>query len=142
LAAVASALRQTHDYIARARTGLREEHLWRRLHPVVPSIGNLLLHLTGTEHQWIGDKIGRLPLKRDRDHEFSADGATGPALPDLIAAMDRVWSQSAEILGGLSEEAVTDEVLFNVHYTENHLAYHVGQMVMLRKLMESDFTLY
>jgi len=135
---VVSALDRARDYARRAVEGVDRASCWRRPGPGMPAIGNLLMHLRGTEHQWIGVEIGGLPLDRDRDAEFAVeDGAT---LPELLADLDRVEAQTREVLRGLDE--VDEHALFCVHYTENHVAYHAGQLCALRRLVEPGFRLY
>ncbi len=135
---VVSSLNQTREYIRKAVRGLSSEALWHRPAPGVPSIGNILMHLRGTEHQWIGEKIGGLPLKRDRDLEFSAEG--GKELPELLADMEATRAESDGVLAELA--SADEETLFFLHYTENHFAFHAGQLCTLRKLHEPEFQLY
>ncbi|RQW11223.1 hypothetical protein EH198_12935 [Paenibacillus rhizophilus] len=52
--------------------GLPAEYVWKRTSPTTLSIGNILMHVCGSEHQWIGNKLGGIPLERDRDLEMSA----------------------------------------------------------------------
>ena len=63
---VVSGLDQARANLLRVVEGMPEAGLWQRIGPTIPSIGNLLLHVAGTEHQWIGEKVGKLPLNRDR----------------------------------------------------------------------------
>ncbi len=135
---VVSSLDQTREYISRAVRGLGSEALWHRPNPGIPSMGNILMHLRGTEHEWIGVKIGGLPRKRDRDLEFSAEG--GKELPELLADLESTRAESDGVIAGLT--GTDEEILFFLHYTENHFAFHAGQLCMLRKLHEPEFLLY
>ncbi|WP_438447831.1 DinB family protein [Gorillibacterium sp. sgz5001074] len=147
LRSIASNIDQAKMYIRRGAAGLQEEHLWKRLTGTSLSIGNLLLHFRGTEHQWIGQKLGGLPLDRDRDLEMNAAG--GFSLEELLAALDETDRQSRDILTRLTEDDLartyTEQQLsaeFILHYTAQHLAYHAGQLILLRKCFEPGFLLF
>lgn len=144
---VVSNIGQTKVYIRQALAHVPEELLWRRISASVLSVGNHMLHLRGTEHQWIGNKLGGLPLRRDRDLEMSATG--GIPFAKLLADLEETEAQTLDILTRLTEadldRTYSEDNLsaeFILHYTAQHLAYHAGQLVMLRKILEPDFRLY
>lgn len=140
LSSIVSALDQTRDYIDRIVSGATEEDLWWRPEPTLNAMGNLLLHLAGTEHQWIGNKVGKATLKRDRDYEFSAKG--GHTLADLRARLEGERLSTRELLAKMNDASVDEAVLFCFHYTENHFAYHCGELAMLRRLRTPLFRVY
>ncbi len=138
LAHIVSALNQTRDYIKRSVKGLEYDILWTRVNNNIPAMGNILMHLRGTEHQWIGNRVGNIPLKRTRDLEFSTKN--GDELPLLIKQLDETEKETTSVLEQL--EDINEEALFCFHYTENHLAFHAGQLCTLRKIHEPRFALY
>lgn len=140
LAHVVSALDQTRAYIEKVTAGVTEEDLWWRPDPDMNSMANLLLHLASTEHQWIGNKVGGNPLRRDRDHEFSARG--GYTLAELKARLALEQHETAHILSGLEGKPENAAILYCFHYTENHFAYHCGELAILRRLKSPSFRLY
>jgi hypothetical protein len=137
-ARIVSSLNQTREYIHRAVDGIDHSVLWSRPSPGISSIGNILMHLRGTEHQWIGVKIGGMPLDRNRPLEFSTQD--GKQLSELLEDLERTRAETDRVLAGLTD--VSAEALFCLHYTENHFAFHAGQLCILRKLHEPDFALY
>jgi hypothetical protein len=144
---IVSNLNQMKRNIQAAVDGLDEELLWKRIGPDVSSIGNLLMHLRGTEHQWLGHKVGGRPLKRDRDDEFAR--REGLTLGELIAALKRAWKDTEEILEDLTEEKIRSHrsedglsIPFMLHYSAQHLALHCGQIVTVREFLEPGFRLY
>ncbi len=143
---IVSNLDQVREYLRRAVRDLGGDEVWRRMGEGTPSIGNLLLHLRGSEHQWIGNKLGGLVLARDRDAEFTT--REGPGLPALLERLDGARRDTEAILARLTDEdAATGRygghsARFILHYTAQHFAYHAGQVVMIRKYFEPGFVLY
>ena len=78
---------------------MTEEDLWWRPDETTNALGNLVLHLAGSNRYYIGYGIGGRTVERHRDAEFAARGNPGRA--DVLAT----WSESlhvcAEVLGGL-----------------------------------------
>ncbi|MFW5845735.1 MAG: hypothetical protein ACOCXJ_05860, partial [Planctomycetota bacterium] len=128
----------TRAYVQRAVAGVSYDVLWHRPGPGLPAMGNLLMHLRGTEHEWIGVKVGGLPRRRQRAVEFSTDQE--PGLQELLMALASVQAESDRVLAGLT--TVDEHVTVCIHYTENHYAFHAGQLCLLRRLAEPAFQLY
>jgi uncharacterized damage-inducible protein DinB len=143
---IVSNLDQTREYLRRAVRDLGSDAVWRRMGEGTPSIGNLLMHLRGSEHQWIGTKLGGLVLARDRDAEFGI--REGRALPALLERLDGARRDTEAILARLTDEDIQNgrygghSARFILHYTAQHFAYHVGQVVLIRKFFQPGFALY
>jgi uncharacterized damage-inducible protein DinB len=143
---IVSNLNQVREYLRRAVRDLGNDEVWRRTGEGTPSIGNLLMHLRGSEHQWIGNKLGGRVLDRDRDAEFAT--RAGPGLSTLLEQLDGARRETEAILARLADEDVAagryggHSAQFILHYTAQHFAYHVGQVVMIRKFFEPSFVLY
>ena len=135
---VISSLNQSREYILRAVRCVDYTALWHRPVPSVISMGNILMHLRGTEHHWIGFKVGNRPLNRNRDAEMST--LQGAPLAELLTAQRMTEQETNSVIAGL--DAVNDTILFCFYYTENHFSFHAGQLVTLRKLTDPGFTLY
>ena len=148
LRAVAANLLQTHVLLRKSTVGLSPDGLWRRPHPEVYSIGNVLLHVCGSEHQWIHSHLGGRPLVRDRDPRVRH--AAGPRSGRTAGQLGPHGASDARGAGrpcpttstcatrgfdGFSAE-------FILHYTAQHLAYHAGQMLTLRRLTEPAFEVH
>ncbi|NQU43418.1 DUF664 domain-containing protein [bacterium] len=144
---VVSNLNQTRIYLSRAVQNLDYEGLWKRPSQDSHAIGNLLMHMRGTEHQWVGNKIGLLPLERDRDAEFNT--CRGATLGDLLALLRKAEEETNGVLAALTGKDLEREdieeqfsVDFILHYTAQHFAFHTGQIVLIRKILEPGFRLY
>jgi len=81
--------RITRVFPAQIRTAvnaLTEEQIWWRPNESSNSIGNLVLHLTGSLNYYLNRNLGRIDFTRDRAAEFAARGprdARGRSLRDL-----------------------------------------------------------
>jgi uncharacterized damage-inducible protein DinB len=143
---IVSNLDQVREYLRRDVRDLGSDVVWRRMGEGTPSIGNLLMHLRGSEHQWIGSKLGGMVLSRDRDFEFGT--RKGPALPELLGQLEGARRETEAILARLTDEDVTTgrygghSTRFMLHYTAQHFAHHVGQVVMIRRFFVPGFVLY
>lgn len=142
-----SSINQLKRNIVDAVEGLTDEQIWVRPGVDVSAIGNLLLHLRGTEHHWIGHKIGRRPLERDIQKEFATRG--GMSLDDLMANLKKVDSETEKILSDLTETKVSKyrsedglSIPFILHYVSQHLALHLGQIVVVREYLSPGYRLY
>jgi uncharacterized damage-inducible protein DinB len=150
---VAQSIREQYSALLRAKrsvvaavSDLPESLLWTRIGPDVSAVGNLLLHLRGSEHQWIADKIGARPLVRDRDAEFAA--RSGPSLPELLAALQAAGAESHEVIAGFDDDAARNyrsdqgfSISFILTYSAHHYALHLGQIVVVREFLEPGFRL-
>ena len=117
--------------------------LWRCLPGVTNPAGNLALHLEGNLREFIGRQLGSVPYQRQRDAEFHSQGV---GREELIERIEAVRSLVPEVLGGLSDGALTAthpenvvgpprstrEVLMSLH---GHLNYHLGQIDYLRRIL-------
>jgi uncharacterized damage-inducible protein DinB len=124
------------DQINRAVPGLRN------------SVGILLKHMAGSERYWIVEVAGGTPVHRNRDTEFEPTPVRKAA---LLADLDRVGAQSREVLERLVATDLLQEVEVRrrtgevvqkemkagalLHATQ-HLAYHLGQLRYLAKLVQ------
>ncbi len=144
---VVSSIYQMKRNILHALEGLTDEQVWIRIGPDVSAIGNLLLHLRGTEHHWIGHKIGGRPLERKIAKEFATRG--GILLDALVAKLRNVSSETEEVLTDLTETEVTEyrsedgfSIPFMLHYVNQHFALHLGQIVVVREYLSPGYRLY
>ncbi len=138
---------------------LTEEQVWSRLTPQGNSIGNLCVHLAGSEYQHIVSGIGGKPFIRERSQEFSMSGGLTPQ--ELRERLHAVRNQSCEALSRLTEQdldkrvsllfkledwqemkgsaardtepCVTRSIRGHLMYTIEHYANHTGQIVLLTK---------
>jgi len=118
---------------------LDEDDLWWRPHDQSNAIGNLVLHVAGSNRHFVEHVIGGVPFVRDRDAEFAARG--GRAKADVLQVWKDVAGRVRKVLGALTPDRlahVTNEknksvVEILLHVT-HHNALHVGQIVWITKL--------
>ena len=140
---IASNLLQTHVLIRKSVQGLSDETLWKRHCEGFYSIGNVLMHICGSEHQWISNMLGGAPLVRNRDAEF--DTQRGASLNQLLAKLDEQEAHTRHVLSKLTDADLARSDFnvytaeFILHYTAQHMAYHAGQLLVLRRLEDPGF---
>jgi uncharacterized damage-inducible protein DinB len=126
-------------HVERCLDVLNEEDLWWRPHEQSNAVGNLVLHVAGSNRHFIEHVIGGAPGVRDRDAEFDARGGRSKA--DLLEVWSDVNRRVGAVLRTLTPnrllESTTDrsrsvgDVLLHVTH---HNALHVGQIVWITKL--------
>lgn len=122
---------------------LTEEQLWWRPNEQTNSVGNLVLHVSGSMRHYLSRGVGGLEYHRDRPAEFAERGPVPKA--QLLATFDETISQAAGILDSFDTSRFlepTDEpnyvptvfdVIFNIAI---HLATHTGQIVYITKMLK------
>jgi uncharacterized damage-inducible protein DinB len=118
---------------------LGEDDLWWRPHDQSNAVGNLVLHVAGSNRHFLEHVIGGVPFVRDRDGEFAARG--GRTKADVLQVWKDVAGRVHKVLGALTPDRlpqVTSEknksvVEILLHVT-HHNALHIGQIVWITKL--------
>ena len=122
---------------------LSEEQLWWRPNEQANSVGNLVLHLSGSMRHYLSRGVGGIEYERDRPAEFAERGLIPKE--QLLATFDETISQAAQVLDAFDASrfmAATDEqkylptvfdLIFN---TSIHLATHAGQIVYITKMLK------
>jgi uncharacterized damage-inducible protein DinB len=122
---------------------LSEEQLWWRPNEASNSVGNLVLHLSGSIRHYISKTVGGVEYERNRPAEFSER----EALPkeQVIAVFNETLAQVKQILDGFdtarflesTPESAYNPTIFNLLYNVSiHLATHTGQIVFVTKLLK------
>ena len=121
---------------------LTDEQLWWRPNEDSNSIGNLILHLTGSLNHYLNRNIGGIDYDRDRAAEF-AERRNIPK-SELLALFDDMVAKAEKTFDGVTPERLTDpspepkmhamivEDLLNVAI---HLSNHTGQIVWVAKML-------
>jgi uncharacterized damage-inducible protein DinB len=124
---------------------LSDEQVNRTVPGLRNSVGILLKHLVGSERYWVGEVAGGRPAHRYRDAEFEHEPVRKA---DLLAEIERVAAQTRDVLDRLTAADLAQEVEVRrtrgtvqdtksgalLHATQ-HLAYHLGQIRYLAKLV-------
>jgi uncharacterized damage-inducible protein DinB len=118
---------------------LSEEDLWWRPHEQANAVGNLVLHVAGSNRHFLEHVIGGAPGVRDRDAEFAARG--GWTKDDLRQVWADVAGRVNAVLRALTPDRLSQptsdrnrsvaDVLLHVTH---HNALHIGQIVWITKL--------
>lgn len=122
---------------------LSEEQLWWRPNEQANSVGNLVLHLSGSMSHYLSRGVGGFKYDRDRPAEFAERGPISKER--LLATFDKVIDQASETFDRFDTARFldpTDEVsyaptifdaIFNVAI---HLATHAGQIIYITKMLK------
>jgi uncharacterized damage-inducible protein DinB len=121
---------------------LTDEQLWWRPNEQSNSIGNILLHLTGSLNHFLNRNLGGIAFERDRAAEFSERRP----LPkhELLALFDDMVTKAdqtccaltPERLGEPSPEPTMHDIIFeDLINIVAHLASHAGQIVWIAKML-------
>ncbi|MGZ8780165.1 MAG: DUF1572 family protein [Thermoanaerobaculia bacterium] len=121
---------------------LTEEQMWWRPNEESNSVGNIILHLTGSLNHFLNRNIGGIEYARDRAAEF----AERRAIPkkELMAMFDDMVARAERTFEGLTPERLGDPspepkmhsiVLEDLLNAATHLANHAGQIVWIAKML-------
>jgi uncharacterized damage-inducible protein DinB len=124
---------------------LSTEQLWWHPNEASNSVGNLLLHLAGNVRQWIVSGVGGAADTRRRAAEFAA--RDGSHAHELLAALDATLDEVDAVLATLTPAVLMERrhiqgrdlvVLDAVFHVVEHFSYHVGQIVLVTKMLAPD----
>ena len=121
---------------------LTDEQIWWRPNEQSNSIGNLVLHLTGSLNLYLNRNIGGIDYTRDRAAEFAERGSIPRAellalFDDMVARAERTFDALTPArLGDPSPEPTMHSfVLQDLVNAFGHLANHSGQIVWIAKML-------
>ena len=121
---------------------LSDEQLWWRPNEQTNSVGNLVLHVSGSTRHYLCRGVGGIDYTRDRPSEFAERGPVPKQ--QLLATFDETISQAEQILRDFdtsrflspSDEPDYVPTLFDVILNVSiHLATHTGQIVYITKML-------
>jgi uncharacterized damage-inducible protein DinB len=119
---------------------LAEGELWLRPNEQSNSVANLVLHLCGSTHHFLGRGVGGSDYVRDRSGEFQERRPLARA--ELLQVLDATVAEAERVLAGVTEERLletTDRVggthtlLALLMRVTHHWAVHTGQIVFVAK---------
>ena len=126
--------------IRAAVDGVSDEQLWWRPNETSNSIGNLVLHISGSLNLFLNRNIGGLNYERDREAEFSERGPIDrrklmKIFEEMVANADKTFDKvTPEKLGGPSTDPERyDTLVDDLINITTHLANHTGQIVWIAK---------
>ena len=136
--------RMIEDYptqIGECLAVITEEDVWWRPDEKSNALGNIMLHLIGSNRLYIGYGVGGRPLERDRAAEFTARGNRDRA------AVVREWEDTVammrDVLDGLDATRLMERtdrtgksttIASILLHASHHTAAHMGQVVWITKM--------
>ncbi|HEV8435877.1 MAG TPA: DUF1572 family protein [Thermoanaerobaculia bacterium] len=124
---------------------LDEEQIWWRPNEQSNSIGNIVLHVSGSLNYYLNRNLGGIDYNRDRDAEFAERRSIPKAellaiFDDMVAKAERTFdSLTLERLGDPSPEPrMHKSVMEDVVNIAVHLSNHVGQILWITKMLRGD----
>lgn len=115
--------------------------VWWRPNEESNSIGNLLLHVTGSLRHWIVSGIGGVPVDRVRQQEF--DERSQVPKEELLATLNSVVLEADDVLARIDPSRLLEKFvifekertwMFAIFHMVEHFATHTGQILMITKL--------
>ena len=122
---------------------LAEEQFWWRPNESTNSVGNIVIHLTGSINHFLNHNLGGLDYKRDRPAEFAERRHIPKA--EVMSAFDAMIANAERTLDGLTPARLIDpspEPKLNANVFEDllgiavHLSNHAGQLVWIAKMLQ------
>ena len=123
-----------------------DQAVWTTRPGVANAAGNLALHVAGNIRHFIGNNLGGIAYRRDRDAEF---GRRSGSRDELIAGLGRALEAAQEVLPRLTAEQLerpfpgahtphpVSTRRFLLHLA-THTAFHLGQAGYLRRIVTGD----
>jgi uncharacterized damage-inducible protein DinB len=120
---------------------LTDEDVWWRPEERSNALGNILLHLAGSNRLYIGYGVGARSIERDRAAEFTARGNPGRA--DVVRAWTDTVRVVTEVLDSLDPSRMmetTDRtgkkttIASILLHASHHTANHMGQIIWITKM--------
>jgi uncharacterized damage-inducible protein DinB len=121
---------------------LTDEQVWWRPNEESNSVGNIVLHLTGSLNHFLNRNIGGIDYTRDREAEFAERRAIPKS--ELMARFDEMVAHAERTFDGLTPERLGEPspepkmhavVLEDLLGVLAHVANHAGQIVWIAKML-------
>lgn len=120
---------------------LDDDQIWWRPNEKSNSIGNLIIHVSGSLDHYLNLGIGGFAYNRDRDAEFAARGTMSKS--QLLERLDAMVARAEKTFEAVTEErlmspsADPERYSFLVEDLVNittHLSSHTGQIMWIAKM--------
>jgi uncharacterized damage-inducible protein DinB len=135
------------DQIRACLAELTDEQLWWRPNDESNSVGNLILHLSGSTRHYLGRAVGGFEYNRDRPAEFSERGPIPreqllKIFNETIAQAEASFDSfdSSRLLSETDEPGYYGTLLEQMMGVALHLATHTGQIIYATKLLKEGST--
>ena len=131
------------EQIRKAVEPLTDEQFWWRPNESSNSIGNIVIHLTGSLNHFLNRNFGGLDYVRDRPAEFAERRQIPKA--EVMAAFETMVANAEKTFDRLTPEGLFDRSpepkMHSIVYEDLlgvavHIANHAGQIVWIAKMLQ------
>ena len=129
---------QVHEAVA----ALTDDQVWWRPNEKANSVGNLVLHLSGSLDTYLNRQIGGHAYTRDRNAEFAQRGGMTKAqilarFDEMVKRADKTFERldPATLIGPSADPEHHDFLIDDLVGIATHLATHVGQILWITKML-------
>jgi len=136
--------RMVEDYptqIGQCLAVITEEDMWWRPDEQSNALGNIMLHLIGSNRLYIGYGVGGRAMERDRAAEFTA--RSNSARSAVVSAWNETVAMMREVLDSLDPTRLMERtdrtgksttIASILLHASHHTAAHMGQVVWITKM--------
>ena len=120
---------------------MAEDDVWWRPDEKSNALGNIMLHLIGSNRLYIGYGVGARSIERDRAAEFTARG--NPSRAAVVSAWNETVQMMTEVFAGLDASRMMEKtdrtgkmttIASILLHASHHTAAHMGQVVWITKM--------
>jgi len=121
---------------------LTDEQIWWRPNETSNSVGNLILHLSGSLNLYLNHNLGDLDYQRDRDAEFAERRPIPRA--ELMATFEAMVANAEKTFDALTPERLEEPspepkmhhyVVQDLLGVMSHISAHAAQIVWIAKML-------
>lgn len=122
---------------------LTDEQIWWRPNEKSNSIGNLVIHLSGSLNHYLNRQVGGIPYDRDRAAEFAERRHIPKA--ELLSIFNDMVAKAEQTFAGITparlnepslEQRMQDYVIQDLLNIAVHFSTHAGQIVWITKMLQ------
>ena len=136
--------RMVDDYpaqIGQCLAVMTEADVWWRPDEKSNALGNIMLHLIGSNRLYVGYGVGARSIERDRASEFTARGNPGAAA--VVSEWNETVEMMREVLDSLTPARLMEQtdrtgkpttIASILLHASHHTAAHMGQVVWITKM--------
>jgi len=136
--------RMVDDYpsqIAQCLDVMTDNDVWWRPDEKSNALGNIMLHLIGSNRLYVGYGVGARTVERDRAAEFTARGNPGRAV--VVNGWQETVQMMRDVFDSLTPARLTEQtdrtgkmtsIASILLHASHHTAAHMGQVVWITKM--------
>ena len=126
--------------VRKAVDTLDEGQIWWRPNEKSNSVGNLVLHLSGSLNLYLNKLIGGFPYQRDRDAEFAERGPLPKSellriFNDMIAKAEQSFAKVDDLMAPTTDPEKNHYLIEDLIGILTHVSTHVGQILWVTKML-------